>query len=127
MVEADSFAQKSITLGDSDRRPRTRGWVKAEAERKQQETRVLRPRKPPQQAKAETIATSSRKEHSGPERAKSAAKGGTRASKVRRQGPRKPEPKRPELGETRLTIEDLYPERNRVSKLPATYICSTGS
>ena len=126
MVEADKFAQESITLGDSDR-PQTRGWLKAEAERKQLDTRVLRPRKPPQHAKAEIIATDSWREPSGPARTKSAAKRGTGASKATRKGPRKSDPKRPEQGESRLTIEDLYPERNRVSGLPATYICCTGS
>ena len=127
MVEADNFAQESITLGDSDRRPQTRGWLKAEAERKQQDTRVLRPKNPPQQAKAEIVATGSRREPSGPARAKSAAKGGTGASKATRKGPRKSDSKRPEQGESRRTIEDLYPERNRVSGPPATYICCTGS
>ncbi|KAF7502342.1 hypothetical protein GJ744_006007 [Endocarpon pusillum] len=93
-----SQSEQSISLESSSQRPRTSSWLKAEAERHQQEQPVLKTRKHSLSTETGGIVADE-----NPETAPSKSTGERAAT---------PSPK-PVQCKGRYTIEDLYPEENR--------------
>ncbi|ERF75549.1 hypothetical protein EPUS_09272 [Endocarpon pusillum Z07020] len=100
MPPLPSQSEQSISLESSSQRPRTSSWLKAEAERHQQEQPVLKTRKHSLSTETGGIVTDG-----NPETAPSKSTGERAAT---------PFPK-PVQCKGRYTIEDLYPEENRNS------------
>jgi hypothetical protein len=147
-LKTDRYQQQPIA--SEDFHPRTRGWLKSEAERQSSQVnkaapaiiskylaadqptqaRILRPRKPSLQAKANVIAPS---QPGGPSGTRRQSKGNARSIQEQTTAPLEVTGKRTresskkaseQARKDRFTVEKLYPETHRVTEPPYYRILS---